>query len=861
MGTLRKLGLVTIVTAAAVAGLVFAAGPTRSQQAQYSYPPLSLSRAQYYQQNPAAFQALLERLPKPTIQAPPANTLAPGQPPVAGAWTTLTNLPGVNLSNPILMTDGTVIAHVSCNAAWWKLTPDSTGSYINGTWTQIASLPSGYTPRFFGSSVLPDGRVIIEGGEYNTGCAADWTKLGAIYNPVTNTWASVTPPSGWAQIGDAAGIVLPNGTYMQTDCCDSPPKAALLNPSTLAWTATGTGKFDVYDEEAMALQQDGTVLTVDAYVFAGCGTGTEDYSPATGKWTSAGNVPNQQSDCNSSFPSDEVGPLVTRPNGSTVSFSGLTTGTAGTAIYGGSSFWYAGANIPSGYTLADAPAAVLPNGNILFAASPGNWTASEQFPTPTHYYEMDLNTNQITQVPDTSWASSTNAYQSSFVVLPTGQILATDIDGTNAIQIYTPAGSYQSSWQPVITSVPSCLAANGTYTLSGTQLNGLTEGSYYGDDNNSSVDFPIVRMVSNVSGQVFYAKTSNMSNRSIAPGTVVSTSFTVPAGAYNGGYMLYAVGVGIPSAGTQITVDNTSCASITAADTHDFDGDGYSDALLRTTSGSVVAEGINGAHATYDISSGQVSTTWSIVGQRDFNGDGIADILWRDGNGDIAIWFMSGGEVQSAAGIGSTGSRWSVVGTGDFDGDGYGDILFEDVNGNLAIWFMKGSQILSAQTIGSISSAYTVVGTGDFNHDGKRDIVFQDTSGDVAVWLMNGAQFLSAALIGTEPAGWSVVGTGDFDGDGTTDILLRNTAGAVGVWFMQNGGISSAVGIGSASPAWSIVETGDFNGDGKSDILFFNASANPNTAFWFMEGATATPVGAGFNLNYPTYSYQFLNAD
>ncbi len=343
---LRKPGLVTIVTAAAVAGLVFAAGPTRSQQAQYSYPPLSLSRAQYYQQNPAAFQALLERLPKPTIQAPPANTLAPGQPPVAGAWTTLTNLPGVNLSNPILMTDGTVIAHVSCNAAWWKLTPDSTGSYINGSWTQIASLPSGYTPRFFGSSVLPDGRVIIEGGEYNTGCAADWTKLGAIYNPVTNTWASVTPPSGWAQIGDAAGIVLPNGTYMQTDCCDSPPKAALLNPSTLAWTATGTGKFDVYDEEAMALQQDGTVLTVDAYVFAGCGTGTEDYSPATGKWTSAGNVPNQQSDCNSSFPSDEVGPLVTRPNGSAVSFSGLTTGTAGTAIYGGGSFWYAGANIP-----------------------------------------------------------------------------------------------------------------------------------------------------------------------------------------------------------------------------------------------------------------------------------------------------------------------------------------------------------------------------------------------------------------------------------------------------------------------------------------------------------------------------------
>ena len=265
-------------------------------------------------------------------------------------------------------------------------------------------------------------------------------------------------------------------------------------------------------------------------------------------------------------------------------------------------------------------------------------------------------------------------------------------------------------------------------------MNGLTEGSYYGDDNNSSVNFPIVRMVSNVSGQVFYAKTSNMSNRSIAPGAAVSTSFTVPSGlsgfSGSGGYMLYAVGAGIPSAGTPVTVDNTSCASITAADTHDFDGDGHSDILIRSTTGSLDTWiiGMNGSSVSYEPDLGSVPSTWSIVGQRDFNGDGIADILWRDGNGDMAIWFMSGGAVQSAAGIGSTGSRWSVVGNGEFDGYGYADNLFDDVNGNLENWFKKGSRILSAQTIGSISSAYTVVGTGDFNHDGKRDIVFQDTS-------------------------------------------------------------------------------------------------------------------------------------
>jgi hypothetical protein len=38
---------------------------------------------------------------------------------------------------------------------WWKLTPDNTGSYLNGTWTQLASLPPGYSPLYHSSAVLP----------------------------------------------------------------------------------------------------------------------------------------------------------------------------------------------------------------------------------------------------------------------------------------------------------------------------------------------------------------------------------------------------------------------------------------------------------------------------------------------------------------------------------------------------------------------------------------------------------------------------------------------------------------------------------------------------------------------------------
>jgi len=66
------------------------------------------------------------------------------------------------------MTDGTVIATQPCTGSWYKLTPDNTGSYINGTWTKIASMPSGYGRCSAGPACCQHGRVIFEGGEYNS---------------------------------------------------------------------------------------------------------------------------------------------------------------------------------------------------------------------------------------------------------------------------------------------------------------------------------------------------------------------------------------------------------------------------------------------------------------------------------------------------------------------------------------------------------------------------------------------------------------------------------------------------------------------------------------------------------------------
>src|SRR5580658_6722987 len=100
------------------------------------------------------------------------------------------------------MTDGTVIVQGLQENDFWKLTPDITGSYLNGTWTQIATLPAGYVPYAFASAVLADGRLIIEGGEYNNG-QFEFVNTGEIYDPVANTWTYVAPPAGWDFIGDS----------------------------------------------------------------------------------------------------------------------------------------------------------------------------------------------------------------------------------------------------------------------------------------------------------------------------------------------------------------------------------------------------------------------------------------------------------------------------------------------------------------------------------------------------------------------------------------------------------------------------------------------------------------------------------
>src|SRR5439155_10172233 len=82
-----------------------------------------------------------------------------------------------------VLTDGTVLVQQVGSANWFKLSPDQFGSYVNGTWTQLANGPNG--PTYYASAVLKDGRIFMAGGEDNFGNNGVDINACEIYDPAT----------------------------------------------------------------------------------------------------------------------------------------------------------------------------------------------------------------------------------------------------------------------------------------------------------------------------------------------------------------------------------------------------------------------------------------------------------------------------------------------------------------------------------------------------------------------------------------------------------------------------------------------------------------------------------------------------
>jgi hypothetical protein len=480
---------------------------------------------------------------------------------MSGTWTPLMNLmplSGSDSGNMMLLSNGRVMIqgggeNAADNWNWFALTPDSRGNYVDGTWKQLTSM---HLQRLdYASVMLPNGDVMVLGGEYSgKDLKKTYTNETEIYDPVRDQWTTTASVPAAMDYGDEPVEVLPNGSVLTPD--GKTTATYIYNSATDRWSngpsrLNGDNSYEenwgkLGDGSIMAVPTHGSELRIaQRFVPGGIGSG--------GEWVAAGNLPSVLSYGPQGF-FPEMGPPVLLPDGRFWQIGGNDQ----TALYtppsakhpGGS--WVAGPSIPqraSSYFLtgADVPSAMMSNGQVLFTASP--WLAA-----PTYFYLFDPKADggrgRITAISPPGFQIEPdgpldiNGWYTYFLALPNGQILY-DQRFDSQLWLYTPQGSPQNAWRPRITSITS--SRDGTFTLTGRQLNGISEGAAFGDNAEMSTNYPIVTLTAS-NGTVYFARTFDWSSTGVQTGKArVSTSFTLPQGLASGRYKVRVSASGIVS--------------------------------------------------------------------------------------------------------------------------------------------------------------------------------------------------------------------------------------------------------------------------------------------------------------------------
>jgi len=237
---------------------------------------------------------------------------------------------------------------------------------------------------------------------------------------------------------------------------------------------------------------------------------------------------------------------------------------------------------------------------------------------------------------------------------------------------------------------------------------------------------------------------------------------------------------------------------------------------------------MNGAERARDAEVGYPQAGWRILGAGDFDGDGLSDILWRStDNTRVAVWRMKGEFVIEYVPAQTISSTLALRGIADLNRDGVSDVLWS-FNGaagrlNYQAWYSMSGTLggrSNARLATDIETTWQVAGLGDINGDGYGDLIWRNTGGDgrIAIWYFAGPATQGGQPTklgegyprGPVPSSWSVQGIGDFDGDWKSDVLWRDSNGQVAIWnILQTGGADWYPGL--ADSTWIIRGAGSFN--------------------------------------------------
>lgn len=472
-----------------------------------------------------------------------------------------------------LLTDGTVMMQeweisltheAEPTRRWWKLSPDKHGSYLNGSWSQLAD--SNLARGGFASSVLADGRVVVCGGEDTDASGSvteDRNNTCEIFDPVANTWTmfdSPTLPNStqvWGMIGDAPCTLLPDGRLLLGSLADA--NVAKLDPATLTWTAMrprpGVGDSS---EDSWALMPDNTVVTPSCRAHKT----TWVYQVANDSWIRDNPLPTDIIGAG-----DEIGPGLLLYDGRAV-FLG---GNEHSAIYdpaAGPNRWSNGPDLPLSVNaetlgILDGPGALLVNGNLLFGAGVAQKDDFGPFSRPAWFFEFDGGSFFATNGPPNS---NCRTMDTRLLLLPDGDVLFCRQNASDFYAYRSPAVP-KDSFRPVIQGCPTAIQPGTTIQISGTQFNGLSQAVAYGDDSQTATNYPLVKLV-NDKREVRFCRTHDHTtvdasgnpviSMGVATGSaVITTNADIPAGLQAGSWQLVVIANGIPSMPFDVTIGSS----------------------------------------------------------------------------------------------------------------------------------------------------------------------------------------------------------------------------------------------------------------------------------------------------------------
>ncbi len=207
----------------------------------------------------------------------------------------------------------------------------------------------------------------------------------------------------------------------------------------------------------------------------------------------------------------------------------------------------------------DGPGALEPGGKFLFPAAPVDGQRNN-YNSPCSFFECDgKNIARVSDPPN----SNCPTYVGRLLVLPTGEILWTREDDSS-IYLFQSTDAPQDPWRPVITAAPASITPGTTLNISGTQFNGISQASAYGDDHTPATNYPIVRIRNRKNGRVRYCRTANHSittqnatqpSMGVATGnTPITTQLAIPGDIELGPSELFVVANGIPSAPVAVNI-------------------------------------------------------------------------------------------------------------------------------------------------------------------------------------------------------------------------------------------------------------------------------------------------------------------